>query len=513
MTRRPALILVVDDNEGIRFGRIHQLQRAGYRVLEAGTGEEALATAAADQPDLVILDVNLPDMHGFEVCRRMKKLDISPTVQVLQVSSTAVADHDRATGLSAGADAYLTEPVSPEVLMATLNALLRVRRAEQAAEAALVRERAARSEAEQANHFKDEFLATLSHELRTPLSAMVGWIWYLRHGVADPSARLRALEGLERSAGTQLRLINDLLDVSRISQGKLQLDHNAVDLAAVIEEAVESVQVRIRAKQLRVSVRHTPVTIGGDAARLQQVMVNLLTNAIQFSGDGSEIDVSLVVEKGSAVISVRDHGIGIDAALLPHIFDRFRQGDTGLSRRHGGLGLGLAIVREIVALHGGRVTAESEGPDRGATFIVRLPLTVPKPEETSLDPAASVAHLAGKRFLIVDDDADGRFVLKALLESIGANVLAAASADEALEAMKGQPVDAVLTDIGMPGRDGFDLIASLRALGHTQPVFAVTAFCTPEERERVLSSGFQGYFGKPFHPQQFLADLSIQLSS
>jgi CheY-like chemotaxis protein len=307
-------------------------------------------------------------------------------------------------------------------------------------------------------------------------------------------------------------LINDLLDVSRISQGKLQLENQAVDLATVIDDALESLQIRIKAKQLDVAVTRTPATIAGDAARLQQVVVNLLTNAVQFSADGGRLEVSLATAPDAAVIRVRDYGAGIAPDLLPHIFDRFRQGDTGLSRRHGGLGLGLAIVREIVVLHGGRVTAHSEGPGHGATFTVSLPLTAPKAAGTSLDSVLSLEHLGGKRFLVIEDDSDGRFVLKALLESAGATVVTAPSGNDALAILDAEPIDAVLTDIAMPERDGFSVIASMRQQGHLQPTFAVTAFCTPEERERVLSSGFQGYFAKPYDPDQFLADLSAKLS-
>jgi signal transduction histidine kinase len=512
MTDTPPLVLVVDDNEGVRFTRIHQLQRAGYRVISAGTAAEGLRLATREHPDIAVLDVNLPDMHGFELCRRVKALEQPPAVQVLQVSSTSVDDHARATGLASGADAYLTEPVGTEVLLATIAALLRVRRAEQSTEAALTREREARAESERANQSKDDFLATLSHELRTPLSAMVGWIWYLRHGGSDPAARQRAIDGLERSTATQLRLINDLLDVSRISQGKLQLEHHAVDLSEVIDAAVDSVQVGIKAKRLNLSVRHAPATMAGDAARLQQVIVNLLTNAIQFSVENGHLEVSLTAAEGMAVIQVRDDGAGIAPDLLPHIFDRFRQGDTGMSRRHGGLGLGLAIVREIVALHGGKVTAHSEGPGRGATFTVELPLIKPRAAQPSNDASAALEHLAGKRFLVVEDDDDGRFVLKALLESAGAVVIPAASAEEGLEVLRTHNVDGVLTDLGMPGRDGFEFKTTMRALGYGQPTFAVTAFCTPEERERVLSSGFRGYFAKPYDPVQFLADLAAQFT-
>jgi signal transduction histidine kinase len=374
MSANAPLLLVVDDHEAARFGKVQFLRRSRYRVEEAGTGQEALAIAARQSPDVVVLDVNLPDISGLEVCRTLKAGDAKPAAQVLQLSSTAISDEDIVRGLTGGADAYLTEPVHPSVLLATIQALVRVRRAEQALADALTRERSAREEAERANRFKDEFLATLSHELRTPLNSMVGWIWQLRHGGLDESMERRALDRIERSTEIQLRLINDLLDVSRIGKGKIDLVFEVVDLATVVEATIDSLQGALKGRHLQVAVRLVPTRVRGDASRLQQVVGNLLTNAIKFSEQGGTIEVQLEATAGDAVLTVRDAGEGLDPLLLPHVFDQFWQADRGPARRHGGLGLGLTIVRKLVELHGGSVHAESAGPGQGATFIVRLPL-------------------------------------------------------------------------------------------------------------------------------------------
>jgi signal transduction histidine kinase len=502
-----SLILVVDDTDASRFAKVAIVRRAGFRVVEAATAAEALEVARRDKPDLVLLDINLPDASGFEVCRRLKE-DTSnlPAVQVLQLSSTAITDADRVRGLTGGADAYLTEPVDWPVLQATIKALLRVRAAETRLSEALLRERQARLEAERANQFKDDFLATLSHELRTPLSSMVGWIWQLRHGTGDETTRRRAIEGLERSTATQLRLIDDLLDVSRIAKGKIELELGPVDLDAVIEAAVESVQTAVRTKHIIVNVDIVPLRLLGDGARLQQVIVNLLTNAIKFSPTDSRIGVELTVDGGEAVIRVRDQGHGIDPALLPHIFDQFRQGESGFDRRHGGLGLGLSIVRTLVAMHGGTVQAESEGRGLGALFTVRLPIRPPS-ERAQPRVSESAGVLAGLRVLVVDNEEDSRDYLSALLRSVGAVVATAGSGAEALAQAKAEHPALIVSDIGMPEQDGLQLLSALRAHGIDTPAVAVTAFSAPDEQRRIVAAGYEACFVKPVDAATLLAGI------
>ena len=506
--KRP-LVLVVDDHDAGRFAKAQVLARAGFEIAEASTGREALRVVAERHPDVVLLDINLPDMNGLEVCRKLKRLEApSPPVQVLHMSSTSITDADRVRGLEGGADAYLTEPVNPDIVVATVDALLRVRRAETALIEAAGRERAAREDAERANHFKDEFLATLSHELRTPLNAMVGWIWQLRHNPGDEAIKHRALEGLERSTSIQVRLINDLLDVSRIDRGKLELELSRVDLSTVVRSAVDAADAAARAKQVTFEVKTVPVHVLGDSARLQQIVMNLLANAVQFSESGGTVEVSLELTTTDACVRVRDQGHGIERSLLPYIFDPFRQGEGGFARRHGGLGLGLAIVRQLVSLHKGTVTAESEGRHQGTTFTVRLP------RDFTVAPVSGRADTdtgrlpGGTRVLVVDDDDDSRLWLTSIVEAAGGQADTASSAASAIDKLTRGTFTAIVSDIGMPDLDGIELVRELRRRGIRMPAVAVTAFASPAERARILASGYDLYFSKPLEPAVFIAGLT-----
>jgi signal transduction histidine kinase len=413
-------ILVVDDTDASRFVKIQTLRRAGFRVIDATTGADALAQVARERPDLLVLDVNLPDMTGFEVTRRLREVSPeSPALPILQVSATAISSADRVRGLDQGADVYLVEPVDAEVLVATVQALLRARRAEVALAAALERERRARKVAEEADRLKNEFIATLSHELRTPLNAVMGWIWQLQHTKLSDEARARALESLERNSRMQAQLINDLLDVSRASRGKLQLEMRLVDLKNVVTAAAESVSEAMERKHLDLQLRLQPAYVAGDEARLQQIVTNLLTNAVQFTPIDGRITVTLRVEDGDAVLSVEDTGAGIDPSFVPFVFDQFRQGEAGLARKHSGLGLGLAVVKQLVTLHDGSVTVASEGLGRGATFTVRLPRE--NASAADLEQGSPVL-LKDLRVLLITDDGVDTMGVKPLLEYSGAVV-------------------------------------------------------------------------------------------
>ncbi|HEX8293113.1 MAG TPA: PAS domain S-box protein [Pyrinomonadaceae bacterium] len=388
------------------------------------------------------------------------------------------------------------------------------KRAEAEREELLGREREARAEAEQANRLKDEFLATVSHELRTPLTAILGWAHLLRGGGLPGDGAVRALETIERNARSQSQLIDDLLDVSRIVTGKLRLDVVPVTPHSFIDAAVEAVRPAAEAKGVRLQkVVDTGVeTVMGDPARLQQVVWNLLTNAVKFTPRGGRVQVRLERVNSHVEIAVADTGEGIAPEFLPHVFERFRQADQRTTRQHGGLGLGLAIVRHLVELHGGTVRADSGGEGAGSTFTVELPVApIHRREdaEERLHPAARdtlPAHecperLDGLRVLVVDDEDDARQLISTGLGQCGAEVVTASSARAALEALAGSKFDVLVSDIGMPGEDGYELIRRVRALPHAAggrtPAVALTAYARTEDRLRAMRAGFEIHVSKP----------------
>jgi PAS domain S-box-containing protein len=374
----------------------------------------------------------------------------------------------------------------------------------------------------EANRLKDEFLATVSHELRTPLTAILGWAHLLRGGQLDEKSGAGALETIERNARAQAQLIDDLLDVSRIITGKLRLDVRQVEPGSFIEPAIEALRPAAEAKDVRIQkVMDTGVvSVAGDPARLQQVVWNLLSNAIKFTPRGGKVQVRLERINSHLEIAVSDTGAGIKAEFLPHVFERFRQADQKTTRQHGGLGLGLAIVRHIVELHGGTVEANSQGEGQGATFVVKLPI-VPvyrrdNPAER-VHPAARDTlpsyecpeRLEGLKVLVVDDEIDTREVLKVGIGQCGAEVVTAGSAQEALEAIEAERPDLLISDIGMPGEDGYELIRKVRALpagrGGKIPAIALTAYARTEDRLRALRAGYQMHISKPVELSELMA--------
>jgi PAS domain S-box-containing protein len=632
-------VLVVDDDPIKRYTITRVLEKAGYAVTEASTGAEALEAAKA-MPEIVILDVNLPDISGFEVCRRIKENERTESIVVLHLSAIATESVDRATGLEGGADGYLTEPVGPAELVATVRAMLRVREAERAArslarqwqttfdaisdgvcivdesdrvmrcndgmsrlldrpvaelvgcdcgelagdalatEASLCRiarttgerqtteyeadgrwyrvvvdpvlddggkatgsvyivsdvtdakerereraellerERAAREEAERANRAKDEFLATISHELRTPLNSMLGWVMLLREGRLSEDEASRALETLERNTRFQAQLISDILDVSRIITGKLRLDVHPIDLSRIIEAAIDSIRPAVDAKEIRLTTVIDPRagTVSGDAERLQQIVWNLLSNAIKFTPKRGRVQIELRRIDSHFEMRVADTGVGMDVDFIPFAFDRFRQADSSTSRAHGGLGLGLAIVRHLAELHGGAVRAESQGHEKGSIFTVVLPISPVDDGEPEIEgpppvepPARShgLTPLDGVRIVVAEDDADTRTLMGAVLTRAGAEIRLCSSAREALTAVAEWGPDLLVSDIGMPGEDGIKLIRDVRALPPEQggwvPAIALTAYARPEDRLRVIEAGFQTYLSKPADPAEVTA--------
>jgi PAS domain S-box-containing protein len=376
-------------------------------------------------------------------------------------------------------------------------------------------ERRARAQAEEANRIKDEFLATVSHELRTPMSAILGWTNLLRGGQMDEADINRAFETIERSASAQARLIEDLLDVSRIISGKLRLERQMVDIASVIEDAMEAARPAAESKQITLSsdFDSESVIVFADPQRLRQIVWNLLSNAVKFTPKGGRVKVVISERESQIEIAVSDTGRGIDPDFLPYVFDRFRQAEASTTRRHGGLGLGLAIVRHLVELHGGKVAADSLGEGQGATFTVSLPIPAVR-HEAPTEPEAVMSDqeedrllleqapsLAGLRLLVVDDEPDARDLLTVALQQRGALVTKADSAGAALEELSAQPFDVLISDIEMPEVDGYELIRRLRGMetGRDKftPAMALTAHARAKDRARVLAAGFQMHVAKP----------------
>ncbi len=385
--------------------------------------------------------------------------------------------------------------------------------------AQLLREQAARAEAEANNRTKDEFLAIVSHELRSPLNAILGWARLLRSRKFDAEKTNKALEIIERNAQAQTQLIEDLLDISRVIRGKVRLFARPINLVQVIEAAIDTVRPTADLKRIQVSSRldRSVDLVEGDPDRLQQVVWNLLSNAIKFTPEGGRVSVRLTRVNSHAQIKVIDTGIGISPDFLPYVFERFRQAESTTTKVHGGLGLGLAIVRNLVELHGGTIRVESPGVGQGATFIVQLPLiSNPSPvsdlEQLALQGQASLEDslsLSGLRVLIVDDEIDTREFLVIALEQYGAEVIAAASADEAMRLLERLKPSVMVSDIGMPVEDGYTLIRRIRALaakqGGTIPAAALTAYVREENRIQALQAGFQMHVPKPIEPMQLVA--------
>lgn len=396
------------------------------------------------------------------------------------------------------------------------------RRIAEERERLVVAERAAREDILRASRVKDEFLATLSHELRTPLTAILGWSRVLMQKQDDPETLARGVEAIARNASAQARLIEDLLDMSRIMSGKVRLDVQPTDVAGVVEAAVDAVRPSADAKGLRLRVMLDPRAgpVSGDPNRLQQVVWNLLSNAVKFTPRGGAIDVMLERVDSHLEISVRDSGIGIAAEFLPYVFDRFRQADSTSTRSHGGLGLGLAIVEQLVELHGGRVRVSSAGRDCGSCFVVELPLNALRAPADRDHPASERAvplagdplDLAGLRVLVVDDEPDARELVRQLLGECRAEVSTASSAAQALEMLPHLRPDVLLSDIGMPERDGYQLIRDVRRLpaadGGRTPAIALTAFARSEDRTRAMLAGYQVHVSKPIEPHELIATVA-----
>jgi signal transduction histidine kinase len=546
-----ARILIVDDLPEKLLVYRTLLEDLDAQIVEAHSGTEALKRVLEGEFAVILLDVNMPDIDGLETANLVRRHKNGRHTPIIFITSYA-DEMQTARGYELGAVDYILSPVIAPVLrtkvrvfvdlyearvaLSLSNQELETRVAERTAElqrsnerlhgeiaerlraeaereALLAREKVLRAEAEELSRLKDEFLATMSHELRTPLNAIFGWITLLRTRRLDEATQERALETIERNARAQKRLIEDLLDVSRIVTGKVALELVTVDPRRVVEAALETMHPAAQAKGLKIlPLLDTGAgTVRGDFARLQQVVCNLLSNAIKFTDAGGHVEVCLARRNGEVEISVADSGQGIKPEFLPLVFDRFRQEDGSISRRHGGLGLGLAIVRHLVELHAGSVDAQSAGEGKGARFIVRLPVReatlMPRIMETPASGGmATPSMLAGLRLLVVDDDPGARELISGMLAGYGAQVMVAEDGQGALKLLFAERPDVLIADLGMPEMDGYALIEQVRALdpdfGGKTPAVAVTAYASPQDRLRALQAGYQNHVAKPVEAEE-----------
>ncbi len=613
-------ILVVDDNPASLYATVRIIRAAGFEVVEAINGAEALAKA--DQTiGLIILDINLPDIDGLEVCRRLRARSETAYLPIVHLTSTYLAQDNMDQGLDAGGDSWLTHPVDPPVLIATVRALLFARQADVIKRATdarfrtvfemassgivmfdpqlvcrdanpefckmvgrtreeivglrcvdliasghehacgklhealgdggrwegtlpigrpdgsvidvewrivaenghgariaiatnvtdreklLASERAARTEAERSNQLKDEFLATLSHELRNPLNAMIGWAAVLKRKDATPEMIAQGIDAIERNSRVQNHLIEDLLDFAGIRFGKMRIDLEPTAPARAVTSAVDVVHSQAQNKGVTIDLKVSDpdAHVMADDSRLQQVVWNLLTNAIKFTPTGGRIGVAAGVRNDHYEIAVTDSGRGISPEFLPRIFERFSQQDSGAGKSFAGLGIGLTIVKHLVDIHGGTIDVASQGLGKGATFRVCLPLTPNRPSATPADQSSRLRRL---RVLVVEDDPDARALIVRILTDAGTDAAEAPTAEIALEMIAEQAPDILVSDIGMAQLDGYQMLRKLRTSGYDDrrlPAIALTAFSRSQDREDALAAGYQTHLAKPVRAQALIS--------
>ena len=481
-----ALILNVDDSDGARYAKSRILQRAGFKVIEASNGGDALLRARQDHPNLILLDVKLPDINGLEVCRQLKGGAETNTILVLQTSASCIGTADKIRALDGGADNYLVEPIEANELIANVRALLRLGQVER--------------ELREVDRRKDEFLATLAHELRNPLGPIRTALALLcKLDPVVPAMQDNARRTIGRHTDHLVRLVDDLLDVSRISQGKISLQWESVSLASVIRSALEtsSHSVEARGHALDVSLPQEELWVCGDAVRLSQIVANLLLNAAKFTAPGGRIAIGAARDGDNVRIRLADNGIGIAATSIDSIFGLFAQSGHSPDRVQDGLGIGLSLVRTLVELHGGQVSVSSPGVGLGSTFEVHLPLdaNVPLPAAAP----APAADGSSQRILVVDDNSDAADTLAELLEMYGHTVRTAYTGAQATERTLEFKPDIVFLDIGLPDMSGYEVAVKLRQLPIPQQflLVALTGYGQEHDRQSALAAGFNEHFAKP----------------
>jgi signal transduction histidine kinase/ActR/RegA family two-component response regulator len=529
LTREPAFLRTYEDARPLdaldrmaamvdrpeQDARVHSVRQRYVAWL--GNAEDALARPAeGSRRDQLAARMREMDemralvagfVHEEEMLRAQRVEDMRRETRYAEIGAVALL-------LLAGAGMAAASRRELAVMTRTYDEALR-RSAESEAKvaAAAARERAAREQAEKALQLKEEFLWTLSHELRTPLTAVLGWATVLRSRKIRGEALDRALATIERGARAEARIVEDLLDASRIAAGKVHLDLGLLDFTDAVRAAADLCREPAEAKGVSLDVQIGPdgARVQGDAARLQQVAWNLIANAVKFTPRGGHVTVRVAAEERGAVLVVEDDGDGIDVAFLPHLFERFRQADASMKRAHGGLGLGLSISRHFVELHGGTLRGESEGRGRGARFTVSLPLApagaaLPAPAESALPVAPHV--LQGLRVLVVEDDPDALALIADVLRRHGAEICATALGDDALSLLRRERFDVLVSDIGLPDIDGHELLRRARAAPHEPrhvPALALTAYAEAEDVARARSAGFEHHLAKPFSPDRLVA--------
>lgn len=486
------LILNVDDNDINRYAITRVLRNAGFEVLEAATGYEALVLVK-QSPDIVLLDVKLPDISGFEVCQKIKENPATASIPVLHLSATYTSGDYVVRGLDFGADAYLTRPVESTVLIATIRALLRTRRAEEDA-------KRARDEAIQASRARDQFMAVLSHELRTPLTPVLGILSMLEEDPQTPSRIVPDLQMARRNVELEARLIDDLLDLTRIAKGRINLNMESLDVHALLESVKRICCPDSDAKNLSIQfdLQAKDHWIMADSARLHQVFWNILKNAVKFSpADSQVVCKSYNTADGQLIVTITDYGIGIAPEMIDRIFDAFEQGGEDMAKRFGGLGLGLSISKVLITAQGGSIRAKSTGKGQGATFEVTMPVAAPDESRRQSHPIRSLAAPgAGLNILLVEDHADTLAVMKRLLERNGHKITPAENIKTALALVQASTFDLLISDIGLPDGTGIDLLRHVLAI-RPMPAIALSGYGMEADVLHSREAGFTAHLTKP----------------
>ncbi|MDX2243697.1 MAG: response regulator [Leptolyngbyaceae cyanobacterium bins.302] len=538
-------VLLVDDRPENLIALEAVLEGLGQNLIKVQSGEAALKYLLQKDVAVILLDVQMPGMDGFETARLIRQRERSQHTPIIFLTAFQEGDELRSLGYTLGAVDYLYKPINSAILASKVSVFIELfkknlevqQQATQliAKNAEIIRAHAARQQAEEANRLKDEFLAIVSHEVRTPLNSILGWSQLLLKREFDTATTQRALETIARNAKAQAKIIEDILDISKLMRGKVELSLQPVDLNSFIHTTIESISPQVEAKALQLSVQldSTLPRIEADPGRLRQIIWNLLTNAIKFTPEGGQIEVKLEQvrlgneewkmkheDKNSmsdaqfswVQLSVRDTGIGIEPEFLPHIFDHFRQADSSAARTHGGLGLGLAIVRQLVELHHGEISVYSDGCNQGSTFIVQLPVSTqageainPPSENPDITIERDSTPLKQMQVLLIEDHDDSREFVQRILEDAGATVITANCAEDALTLLNNTQPHVIVSDIAMPGEDGYQLIRQIRAFSAQEiPAIALTAYVRPEDRREALNAGFHTHLAKPVNADELV---------